>query len=917
MTPPLIRSMTHEPLLTTKLFIPRTRPKMVFRHRLIEQLDGCQECGLILVSAPAGYGKTTLLSAWVQTVQHPVAWLSLNDADNDPIRFLRYLLAALQQIDAAIGRDVENALASAPPPPVALAGMLINDLAARMQERFLLVLDDFHIIEEAAVYEIIQTMVAHRPPALQLVIATREDPPLPLARLRARGELAEVRAHDLRFSRAETACFLHEVMGLALPPDAIDALEDRIEGWPAGLQLAALSIQKQHDPAAVVASLSGSHYFILNYLTEEVLRHLPPEQQQFLLETSVLPRLNGALCDAVTGRSDSAALLEELYAANIFVTPLDDARIWWRYHLLFADLLRAQLQRTQPDRAMQLRSRASVWFEAQELPGEAIDLAFAAEDYARVASLIERYARNTMMLGHLRTVETWLRRLPETWQAAGPHANLAFAWSLILRGRPAEVELFLMHADAAAAEHAQRGAAEGATAIQAETLSLRAVLVALHGDPEQGCALARQSVALAPAEDHYVRGAALFALGTTCNYAGKSDEAIASYQMALPLCQASGNRVASMLIVGNLAMLYLMRGQLHAAAALCRAAIDAAGQNGQAHSPALASVYGGFSNLLYEWNQLAEALQFANHALDAARLGGHAASIVYGSVMHARILQAQGRLDEAEASLAQALEMSHRGMPAWVTPHIAAQEVALALARGDLLTAEQRLAQRGVTPTDPVNHNTEIAHLAWLHLLLHQATGSSSPGRLLDAAHDLAGRVLASATAAGRMGRALEAFVLRALVGHAQGDSQSALADVRHALILAESEGYVRPFVNAGEAMRELLTQVYNELIAKPLAAETDPTPAYVDQLLKAFPVTAQSPVSTLHSPLSALVEPLTDRELEVLRLLAEGLTYQEVADRLIVSVNTVRYHVKAIYGKLGVDKRLAAIERARVLRLL
>lgn len=914
-TPPPVRPATNEPLLATKLSIPRTRPHSVPRDHLLDRLDQCQTCGLILASAPAGYGKTTLISTWVQRLQHPVVWFSLDETDNDPIRFLRYLLAGLQQIDASVGRDLQYALAAAQQPPVALVGLLINDLTERMHTHFLVVLDDYHLIDEPAVHEIVQTLVAHRPPSLQLVIVTREDPPLPLARLRARGELAEVRAHDLRFSSTETERFLHEVMGLALPPNAISQLEQRVEGWPAGLQLAALTLQNQRDPAAVVAALSGSHHFILSYLTDEVLHHLSEPQQQFLLDTSVLPRLSGAVCDAITGRRDSAWQLEELYAANIFVIPLDDAHRWWRYHPLFGEILRVQLQRIQPERVVQLRKQASVWFEAHGTVDEAIDLAFTAGDYARVAYLIETYAQQTMMQGFLRTVETWLQRLPEAWRSMQPHASLAFVWSLILRGRLSETEPHLFHAETAAARARQENADEAA-AIQAETLALRAVLAALRGDPKHGCELARESVSMAPATNAFVRGATLFALGTTCNYAGKSDEALVSYQAALPLCQASGNRVAAMLIVGNLAMLYLARGQLHAAAELCRGVIAAAEQTGQTYSPTLASVYGGYSNVLYEWNRLEEAQHFAARSLAAARLSGHAASIAYGCAMQARILQAQGKLDEAAVTLAQAASLNRRAMPVWVTSSVAAQEAELMVARGDLSAAAQRLAHWGAAQSDPVDHNTEITQLAYTHLLLRQTESATTATNLLDAAHERASSVLTSTIAGGRMGRALEALVLRALISHAQGDNQSALADLHQALILGESEEYVRPFVNAGVVMRDLLAKLLRELNSKPSLAETDPSPPYLTRLFAAFPSDAPSaPLSLTSSP--ALIEPLTDRELEVLRLMAEGLTYQEVADRLIVSVNTVRYHVKSLYGKLGVDKRLAAIETARAFGLL
>lgn len=909
--------LRHEPLLATKLYIPQPRPHLLPRPRLRDRLERGRTCGLILVSAPAGYGKTTLLSAWLQSLHTPAAWLTLDAADNDPTRFLRYLLAALQRCDAAIGQALSRALAAPqPPPPAALAGALINDLMSRTSSHFLLVLDDVHLIEDAAVFEILQMFVLHRPPSLQLVIATREDPPLPLARLRAQGELAEIRAQDLRFSPAESDGFLREVMGLALPAPALAALTAQVEGWAAGLQLAALAWQRQDTQDVTLAP--GSHHFILNYLTEEVLRRLPAAQQRFLLDTAALPRLSGPLCDFVLDRTDSAAQLEELYAANIFVTPLDDAHQWWRYHHLFADLLRTQMQRTQPARAAEVRRRASAWFAAQDEPDAAIDLALAAEDYAQAAQLIEVHARQAVRLGYLRTVETWLQRLPDSWHAAGAHANLAFAWSLLLRGRVSDVEPYLLRAlrpPSAPATEADHG-------VQAEALALRAALIALRGQAAESCTLAEEAVALAPEDDFYVRGVALFGLGTAYNYAGRSAEAIAVYRRALPLCRAAGNTVAANLIVGNLALLYVARGQLHAAAALCRAVIDAAAQTGDVRAPALAVVHGAYSHVFYEWGDFATAQRHSAYALEGARLGGHAAALGYGGVMASRILLALGELAAADASLAQALELRGRALPAWVGPHRVAQQVALALAHGDVAAAQHALQQSGVGLTDPTGQHVEVIHLAWLHLLLDQAQRTAPDAHLLDTAHEVAGRVLAAATAGDRMGVALEALLLRARVRVAQGDTAAARADVRQALRLGESEEYVRPFTAGGASIHLLIADLHAEVAALPILAETDLAPAYLARLLQTFPTLpitpARAALSVAPRPApAALVEPLSIREVEVLRLLAEGLTYQEIADHLIVSVNTVRFHVKTIYGKLGVDKRLAAVDAARLHGLL
>lgn len=918
-------SSTHaaasELLLSTRFFIPPARHARVARPALLDQLERGRDCGLILVSAPAGYGKTTLLAAWATHRQPPVAWLTLDAADNDPIRFLRYLLAALQRLDATLGQGLQAALQSAAPPaPSVSITMLINELAARPQQHFTLVLDDFHLIEDAAVLEAVQTLVAHRPSCLHLIIATREDPPLPLARLRARSELVEVRAQDLRFSAAESARFLQEVMGLALPAEVVAALDAGVEGWPAGLQLAALSLQRQDDPTAAVAALSGSHHFILNYLTEEVLRRLPAGQQDFLLDTAILPRLSGPLCDVLLARQDSAAQIEALYAANLFVTPLDDAHHWWRYHHLFAELLRAQLQHKQPARAAHLLRRAGAWFAAQNLPAEAIDLAFAAEDYAQAVLLVERYARQQVQQGYVRTVEQWLQRLPAAWRPAGQRANLAFAWSLLLRGQLHEVEPHLLRAESAPSSITT----EEDAALRAEMLALRAALAAVRGDVARAQLLATDALALAPVADSYVLGTAHFSLGTAYNYADNAVAAIVSYRAALPLCQAAGNVVAAMLIISNLATLYLARGQLHAAAALCREVIEAAELRGEARSPALASVYSACSYIYYARGDLDAARALSERAMAAAQMGGHVTTLAYGSVIHARILHAAGDLDGAEASLAQVFELRGRGMPAWVWPQFVAQQVTLALARGDEAAAQHVLMQSGVALTDPPNRNVEGIHLAWARFLLYQAMRTPAAPSLqrLDAACESAGRVLTAAIAADRMGVVLEALLLRALIRHAQNDDAAAQQDVRQALLLGESEGYVQFFIEAGEPMYALLSHLYAALAAQPALRDSDPSLAYIAQLLHAtqppaHPITNRSIPQSPNLSIPTLIEPLSERELDVLRLLADGLTYQQIADRLIVSVNTVRFHVKAIYGKLGVDKRLAAIDAARGLGLI
>ena len=902
------------PLLATKFFAPRARQNLVLRPRLLARLDESSDRGLALISAPAGFGKTTLVGAWLRGLNTPAAWLSLDEADNDPARFLSYLLGALQRVDPTLGQDVRAELETSEPPRLEAAiAALINDLLARPRD-FVLVLDDFQVIDEAIVHDAIRTLVAQQPPQMRLVIVTREDPPLPLARLRAQGRLVELRAQDLRFTLDEERSFLAGVMGLALDARDMAALDARIEGWIAGLQLAGLSLQKHVDPAEFIAGLSGNQFYILGYLTEEVLRGLPPDLQSFLLETSVLSRLSGSLCEALTGRADSESVLQHLYAANVFVIPLDDEHSWYRYHHLFADLLRSQLDRAQPQLAPVLQARASEWYERQGGFSEAVDYALAAEDYPRAVRLLEAHGREIVLQGYARTIENWLRRLPQAWRLAEPRANLAFAWSLLLRGRLDDIEPYLRDAEAAAAARADAGAAAEAGALPAEARALlaeagalRAGLVSLRGEPERGCELARAALRRAPPDDPYLQGQVRFALATAYNYAGRVVEAIESYREALPYCQASGNALASMLIVSNLAFLYRLRGELHAAADLCLRTIETAAQGRTSaspsiRSPALATVYGAYTELLYEWGELEGAQREGERLLALGKQGGHVAALTYGGILLSRIRQAQGELADAQAALEQAAQQLRYAMPAWVASQVRAQQVALALAQDDAAAAAEALAGSGVTPDDPTSYSTEVVHLAYLRLLLHQ--GRTAPGATdLPLALDLAGRLLDSAEPAGRMSRVIETLALRALVYAAQGCTEAALVDLTRALSLAEPAGFLRVFVDEGAPMAALLRAAHARGMRAP----------YVARLLAVFPDEG----GTAHPAQEGLLEPLGERELEVLRLLAEGLTYGEIAARLVVSLNTVRFHVKNIYGKLGVDRRVAAVDRAKVLGLL
>jgi LuxR family maltose regulon positive regulatory protein len=937
------------PVLTTKLYIPPPRPEQVPRARLLARLDAALGLHhrLILVSAPPGFGKTTLLSEWVAHLRSGaaadpalagrVAWVSLDAGDNALPRFLAYLIAALQTIEGGVGAGVLGALqapglADAGPPPALepLLTALINELAA-LPEPVLLVLDDYHLIEAPAIHQALTFLLDHLPLDMGLVLATRADPPLPLSRLRSRGALTELRQADLRFTPGEAAAFLNQTMGLELRAEEIAALEARTEGWIAGLQLASLALSGQGTPplsgdrgvAAFVEAFAGDDRYVVDYLVEEVLDRQAEAVHSFLLETSILDRLSGPLCDAVRfggaetpGSSaradavrfggaetpdsaeganagmhdDSQALLEELDRRNLFLVPLDGKRRWYRYHRLFADLLRHRLHQARPKRVPALHRRASRWYEDNGFLTDAVEHALAAEDFERVAGLIEPASWAHLSQGGAATLLGWLDALPAELLHSRPRLDLLYAWALLAAMQLEAIEARLHDVE-------RRLPAAGPTPIRGEIATIRATLAGLRGDTPAAIELAEEALDHLPAGELHLRGILADILGAAYDASGNTEAASQAYTEAAALCQAAGNPLIALIALGNLARLQEMQGRLRQAADTCYQALElAAGLQGEP-PPSVGMAEAGLGKLAYEWDELDDAARHLEAAIERGRRGGIVELVAAGCAALAPVYQARGDLEGVTALIEEAERLVQTvGISAGSRAQVAATRARLWLQQGDLEATAGWAS--GLAVDDDYDPLRQVEVIALARLLL--ALAPSEPDRLEDALR-LLEDLLRATEAQGWMGQALEILVLQAVALQMAGEPEQAMDALVRALSLGEPEGYVRTFLDLGAPMRELLQA----------AARRGIRPAYVERLL------ARATGETAPAAPSPLVEPLSDRELEVLRLIAAGLSNREVARELVITPGTAKWHAHNIYGKLGVHSRTQAVARARELGLL
>jgi LuxR family maltose regulon positive regulatory protein len=902
------------PLLETKLYAPKLRRGLVARPRLSERLSRGMESKLTLISAPAGFGKTTLLAEWLAAAegdQRTTAWLSLDRSDNQSASFWTYVITALRTAAPGLGASSISLLQAPQPPPIEpILATVLNELGA-MPRDVVLVLDDYHVIDAPEVHGEMAFLVDHLPPQVHVVIVTRADPALPLGRLRGSRELVEIRAADLRFTPDEAAAYLNEVMGLDLDASDVAALEARTEGWIAALQLAALSMQGRGDIAGFIASFAGDDRYIVDYLAEEVLQRQPDQVRSFLLQTSILDRLSGPLCDAITGQAGGKAMLEALDRGNLFLVPLDDRRQWYRYHHLFADVLRARLLDEQPDAAPDLHRRASEWYEQNGERLEAIRHALTAEDFERAADLVELAGPAMRQARQEATLRRWFEDLPAELFQVRPVLTVGYVGALMATGELSGVEALLQSAERwldGPEPRAPRNAASASMVVVDEaeferlpgTIAMyRAALAHLGGDVDQTLAHAHRVLDLVP-DDHLGRGAAAALIGLAYWSTGDLDAAYRWYADGQKSLEKAGNLSD---VVGGaitLADIRMAEGRLHDAMSLYERGLQVATAQGGPPLRGAADMHVGMSELFRERNDLESASQHLLASRDLGEENGLPQNAYRSRVTAARIRQARGDLDGALELLDEAARRYAGDFSPDVRP-VAALKARVWIAQGRLPEAWGWAREQRINAADELSYVRAFDHATLARLLLAQGTRDHADHNI-DEAIDLTERLLTAAEDGAVNGNVIDILVAQGLARHARGDLAGSLAALDRAVALAAPEGYVRVFADEGPPMASLLK----------LAAKERNAPPYLRRLLAA--VVTAGRAALVEQP---LVEPLSERELEVLRLLESDLDGPDMARELSVSLATVRTHTRNIYAKLGVNSRRAAVHRAAELGLL
>ena len=879
-------------LLLTKFHVPPVRPGLVPRPRLIERLNAGVSRKLTLISAPAGSGKTTLVAAWLSDAHRPYAWLSADENDNDPVRFFTYLMAALQRVDPGIGQAAQAMLQSTRlPPPESFLTSLVNDIAATSSP-FILILDDYHLIQKLPIHQQLAFLLDHGPPQMHLVIVTREDPLLPLSRLRARGQMSELRQADLKFTEEEAADFLRRVMQVDLSSADVSTLHRHTEGWIAGLQLAALSLRGRDGVGRLVQSFAGNQRYIIDYLFDEVFQQQSHDVQSFLLQTSILERLTAPLCDAVTGREDSRGVLLALEHANLFLVPLDESRQWYRYHHLFRDLLRTQRKASL---LAPLHRKAARWYEENGFLDEAMGHALAAEDWGEAERLMEGAAAMAINNGQFATLTRWLDALPEGRLRVSPELAALKGWVLLSLGQFDAARTWVDLANDLLPSGASRFS-------QAIVVCLQTYLAQIQSDIPKVIELAHHALALLEEGDpHGLRGAALSNLASAQAIMGDIPAATQTFRELARLGQEKGLPISAVTALGNLAWFEHLQGKAREAVALGLQALDLCVDVRGNRLPLAGHAHVGLGQIYYDLNELAQAREHLVQGLELSKQLGPTSAAMQAAFTLARVQQLMGETETALATVAGARRTAAQLNLAQADALVAAWEADFQLKLGNVEAAARWAETSGLSPTDPPAFLREAEHFTYARVLLAQKRPAEAR-TLLDQYERFARK--------GERYRSLITIcILQARVRQALGHDEQAYACLEEALRLAAPEGYARAFLDEGQSILKLLPPVRHV------------APAFVDALIAALGAEHQGAreVHPEHPDARppSLIEPLTGRELEVLQLVASGMSNGEIAGRLIITVGTVKTHVHNICGKLAVRSRTQAVARARELALI
>lgn len=920
-------------LLSTKLYTPPTRADGVSRPHLTDKLQSClsQPGCFALLSGPAGFGKTTLLSEFVTDLKHPVAWVSLDEGDDDPIRFWSYVISACQSVHAGLGESALEILRSPlPQSGEAVTTSMINDLAGLDQD-LILVLDDYHNIQNEAIHSAFTYLLEHSPSNFHVVISTRIDPPWPLARFRVRNKLIEVRAQNLRFTTEEATSFLNRMMGLNLSPMDISALEERTEGWVAGLQLAALSMKGRNDIAGFIKAFTGSHIYIAEYLVEEVLKRQPEYAQTFLLRSSILDRLNAPLCEAVTGCENGHSMLLDLHKANLFVTQMDDEGEWFRYHHLFRDLLKARLhQNISEDAISSLNQRAAAWFERMDMIPEAIEHSLSAGDYPHVVKMVEKVGLSLILQAYVRTVERWLRSIPPKYLENSPRLNMAFAWMNLVRGTIPQAMLYLDRLETLFSSQKMNNQDPS---LLGEWLALRSHLLNLQGKPDDARDLANQALQILPEADSQVRSMAFINLATAYQQTLDYDHAGETFQLIVKNAQATGDHTFETLGISGHARMLLMEGKLHRGFEVASEGIKLMEASGK-RTPFSATIYGELGQIYYHWHQLEMERKYTLLSMQMSGKNGYSDPEIFNYITMSKTCQMEGDWEGTANEMHKAEELMRLIPPAMIRENIISQQIRVFLAFGQLKEAQEIFKDYGfffdgnfrypeLTPDALISHTTGLLYNSAFRVILAQARINKDQSNL-QLGIDVAAHLIDREIACHNITAALESLLVRSQMNAALGDEQKRLLDVTRALEIAEPEGFISVFVEEGKAVAEALIL----MVERGLNGNVQP--AFIQEVLSAFPKTL-STHGIQHTKIHAytsdqkhetvdqtvLVEPLTEREMDVLLLISAGDSNQAIADKLFISISAVKKHTSNILGKLNVNSRTHAVARARQLKLL